>query len=106
MLQIIAIFIVIIFLSSRTPIVNSDHSTNEVNPPVTPPPISGYARVVGGNNCNPTTPISLTPNDVTAKNTTPNKRSPPVVIPHNSNSEHTETGGFITQLMSKRVTAT
>ncbi len=28
------------------------------------------------------------------------------VIPRNSNSEHTETGGFITQLMSKRVTAT
>ncbi|CAB3990434.1 CCR4-NOT transcription complex subunit 3 [Paramuricea clavata] len=77
---------------NSTPIVNSsDHTTNEVIPPVTPPPISGYAGVVGGNNHNPTTPTSLTPNDVTAKITTPNKRPPPVVIPHNSNSEHTET---------------
>ena len=86
----------IILLFSSTPIVNSDHSTNEVKPPVTPPPISGYAGVVGGNNHNPTTPTTptpLTPNDVTAKSTTtPNKRPPPVVIPHNSNSEHTETG--------------
>ena len=82
------------FSFSSTPIVNSDHSTDEVKLPVTPPPISGYAGVVGGNNNhNPTTPTSLTQNDVTPKNTTPNSKRPPsIVVPHNSNSEQTETG--------------
>lgn len=80
------------FLCSSTPIVNSDHSTNDTKPPATPPPISGYAGVVGGNNQTQTVPTSLTFNDVPVKSTTPSKRPPPVVIPHNSNSEHTETG--------------
>ncbi|XP_028395465.1 CCR4-NOT transcription complex subunit 3-like [Dendronephthya gigantea] len=76
----------------NTTIVNSDHPTSEVKPPVTPPPISGYAGVVGGNNHNPAAPAPLTPNDVIAKNTTPsNKRAaPPVVVGHNSNPEHTD----------------
>lgn len=82
------------FIFSNTPVVNSDHSTIEAKTSVTPPPVSGYAGVVGGNNHNPT--MSHAQNDITAKTVTPSKRAQPLVtMSQNSTSDYSETGEII-----------
>lgn len=85
---------------NSSPIINSDHSlpSSESKSSVAmPPPVSGYAGVVGGNNHSQASPVSVAQSEVTGKSVTPSKRQPSVSIPHN-NTEQSDSGNNSTNI--------